>query len=1104
MDLAEEQQTPATDHVEGTSREVTQVRYDDEENPVRVVAPKGVATTGVADDFTTEYSYDSIGEQVAELRLAPGGTPSQLATSFAYDRRGNMVGLVDPRHNEAGGDPAANALDPAKRRFTFEYDAANNRTAEVEDPSGETLRTEYGYDANDNVASVTDPRDFTTSFGYDARDLPISTLDPEDRLTEVTRRADGRISTITKPKGTATAGAPHDYETAFTYFATGEVKERTIPHAQDQYGSNSLKVVYGINEVGDPESITDAAGHDITNTFLDTGELLTTTRPSWWTVDGGGVRERSPEEMGGMPREASLPGSEGQGDFGSVDPQGEGPLLPLAGNTSFGYDNELRLTSITDAATKTVQLNRDEVGRLNQLRRPIDDTRDLVEAFEVDLNGNQARLTDPEGHVTSRVFDQFDRLTSETRPGPGLDPVTTGFTYDANGNRRFVETPRGPVWEMTYDAVDRQSSIKDPEDDLTSFDYDRAGNRIRVTSPRGNALPEAERGPFRTQFEFNAVGERTKRIDGAGHEWRYGYDADGNQTTVDAPPIKRNADAAEHRQLTTRTFDGRDLLWTETTGAGDNGEDRARTRVFEFDPNGSLRRMVNPKGVDQGSGVPDFTYTADSQVSSSPDAAKHATVYEYEASDPSLLTSVRLPWGDRDNADQVRYTQKFGHDDRGRVDTIDPPRDFATNPTPDPAARTSYTHFATGWIRSAHDHYQDFDYDYDKRGLQKLWRVTDDATGNVRRIDRSYWPSGALKERTGQKRLDGTESPEYTYLYEYDHNGSLSLLRDERKDRTTTFGYDDADRQTLADEQAFDVNEETRRGKDTKLAYDRNGNVLERLTDGRVQANGSYLGGKTTTFSYDSLDREQSMDVVAGGERTRSTSTDYWPGGERSLRRTERESVDDDTVERWFRFSDGRLSRMDRKRQGSAGFLKQQAYDYDLNANRIQDERGTHEFNARDQLVLWNPDAAGKPDVAYRLNGSGGIVERTQGGEVTSYHYLDGDERLDHAITSVSGQSARTNYSYDTGFGDITKYQVVGASQPAAEYVYDAFGRQTHAERGIEGRGLLLRRARPPRHQNGRHEVVRPVLCGAERVALTGDPVRGRRRAPLVRLHIDA
>ena len=137
--------------------------------------------------------------------------------------------------------------------------------------------------------------------------------------------------------------------------------------------------------------------------------------------------------------------------------------------------------------------------------------------------------------------------------------------------------------------------------------------------------------------------------------------------------------------------------------------------------------------------------------------------------------------------------------------------------------------------------------------------------------------------------------------------------------------------------------------------------------------------------------------------------------------------------------------------------MKQQAYDYDLNANRAQDERGAHEFNARDQLVLWNPDAAGKPDVAYELNGSGGIVRQTRGDEVTTYVYGPGDERLGHADVTVGGvPTGTTNYSYDKGFGDVTEYRLEGASEPEpepepeAEFDYDAFGRQTHATRGTK------------------------------------------------------
>jgi RHS repeat-associated protein len=208
------------------------------------------------------------------------------------------------------------------------------------------------------------------------------------------------------------------------------------------------------------------------------------------------------------------------------------------------------------------------------------------------------------------------------------------------------------------------------------------------------------------------------------------------------------------------------------------------------------------------------------------------------------------------------------------------------------------------------------------------------------------------------------------------------------------------------------------------------------------------VGGKRTEFCFDPLGREVQMTVTAEGEATRETFSDYWPGGELRSRRTERASSANDTVERWFRFSDGRLSRLDRKRQGAAEFAKHQAYDYDLNGNRVEDERGTHGFNSRDQLVRWTKSGGGQVD--YALNGSGSVTSRSDGTATTTYHYLPGGERLDHAITTQGGASSRTDYSYAQGFGDITSYRVEGASEPAAEFSYDAFGRLTRSKRGAD------------------------------------------------------
>jgi hypothetical protein len=87
-------------------------------------------------------------------------------------------------------------------------------------------------------------------------------------------------------------------------------------------------------------------------------------------------------------------------------------------------------------------------------------------------------------------------------------------------------------------------------------------------------------------------------------------------------------------------------------------------------------------------------------------------------------------------------------------------------------------------------------------------------------------------------------------------NHSLTSFRDVQLSRTTAIAYDAAERPTLIDE-SWDEEAGTppaeRKSRDTLLRYDRDGNVLHRLTDG--QANGdnpaTFAGGKTTSFRYD-------------------------------------------------------------------------------------------------------------------------------------------------------------------------------------------------------------------------------------------------------------
>ena len=223
-----------------------------------------------------------------------------------------------------------------------------------------------------------------------------------------------------------------------------------------------------------------------------------------------------------------------------------------------------------------------------------------------------------------------------------------------------------------------------------------------------------------------------------------------------------------------------------TTGAGEH----ERTRVREFDGNGNLRREVNPRGVDPTTKLPRTTDDGEGAVSRTSLATKHATVREFSAD--NLLTSIHLPWGERDAQDRKRFRQDFLLDARGRVQSIDAPYDWTDSAAK--AGRTSYTHYDNGWIKTTSDqevvdpdtghrvYEQLLSYDYDRRGLQGArWRSSVN-----REITRAYFPNGKLREREASAPAqDGKPAVSRRYTYRYNPNGSLITINDLEKSRVT-------------------------------------------------------------------------------------------------------------------------------------------------------------------------------------------------------------------------------------------------------------------------------------------------------------------------------
>jgi RHS repeat-associated protein len=1221
MDRLREEKSPSVAHEgeTGTAQEVASYEYDIVENRVKEIRPEAKKTGAAADSFTTEHRYDEIGRLVASIRRsrAAGESDVDLATSYRYDRRGNLIGIADPKINAAnsGTAPEQNALD-GKLRWLYEYDLLDNRTAAVEDPGGTghlNLKTQFEYDANDNLTFVTDPRgtassaagDFRTEYVYDDAGRVKAHVDALGGRTEWELRPDGRALSKTTPRGTATAAAD-DFKAKFEYYKGGDLLSYTLPVAtQDQYPSGKGTIRYAQRDaVGNPTQIQDARGNTFANTFYDGGELKTTTRPSWWNADleSGQVGEADPvestpaspddaaqivrgavrrategDEEGGAPSVPSfssdptavdpdLPGSEGHGDFGEVKPEGMPDVLPAAGAISLEYDGEMRLSGVneTTCADCKTTIGRDDIGRMTELKQPYDvaGTSDVYisRTFGYDRHGNQRRSSDGEGHASITTYDQFDRRSTQTDP----DSNKSRWTYDPNDNVTLVESPKGTAdgtsnedfaVRMTYDGLDRltqrENGVKRkyPTDngaitrgERTTFeDFDLLGNPRKIRAPRGNepGLEQTERDQFVTKKEFDELNRIKKVTDVSGHSTEYEYDANGNLTKLTAPGSRPNENHEElQEQVTAITYDGRDLPWTKTTGSGTH----RRVTATEYDANGNVRRVVNPRGIGATTNLPSNSDSAPPTTSpgSSTDAGNallkdatlHATVYEHDVD--NMMTSIHLPWGDEDPEDRKRWRRDYERDTRGRVSAMNTAYEWTgsdverckeykrSTTNPYCTARTTYSYYDTGWIKEQTEPVATdpadttqtprqvggtrINYDYFPDGNQQRWRVLD-SSGNQRRlVERFYTPGGRLSERKGY--FGASTTPGLTYEYEWDPNGNLELMRhnfnEPQKDRVTEFDYDDADRPTLTNEKPFDDGTRSR-GKDTVVTYDENGNVKTRKTDGRLNPTTEdpdrYVDGKIAAFTYDALDREIKSQTTRDTNK-RTVKTCWFASGQRESRtRINGEDPDTDcrshgegklrARDTYFYADDGRLT--SKTRTPDSGDPKTETYEYDGNGNRKKDERGTHVFNSRNHVVRWTRAdgmRAENKSIVYTVNGAGVVTKKdddaTQGdgGGVTEFTILG--ERIERAEFTPVGGAPKTTANYTNNvFGNVEKIEeTTGSTTRTTTYKYDQF------ERMIEATGPAVE---DPQDGDPDERKVRYEYDGLDRrdtkcVGFTGSP----------------
>jgi len=445
--------------------------------------------------------------------------------------------------------------------------------------------------------------------------------------------------------------------------------------------------------------------------------------------------------------------------------------------------------------------------------------------------GQPLTITDPNGVVTTLAYDARQRLTSRSTAGE-----TTGFAYYPTGLLRQVTMPDGSYLQYTYDGAQRLTQIADGLGNKMVYTLDAAGNHLAdsVYDP-SNALTLAR------NRVFNTLNELYQQIGSAGTAavtTTFGYDSNGNQTSINAP-LSRNT--ASH-------YDSLDRL-IQITDPG-NG-----ITTFGYDVNNKLTSVVDPRSLTTGytydgfgdlvqqsspdTGVTTNVYDSGGNLARSTDARGQAGTYTYDAQ--NRVTQIAYAdqtitfgydagvngVGHLTSAGDANHSLSWSYDALGRV--VDKTQTVGSG-TSAVTKSVSYTYTNGDLTSLATPSGQTITYGYSNGQITSIA-----VNGNALLSRVLYQPFGPVSgwtwaNNTNEARSydqDGNvtnlESAE-GFIYNYDSAFRITGITDtDNATLSQSYGYDSLDRLTSA----------TGPNLNESWTYDANGN---RLTQGGASA----------------------------------------------------------------------------------------------------------------------------------------------------------------------------------------------------------------------------------------------------------------------------
>jgi YD repeat-containing protein len=960
-----------------------------------------------ANDVTTQYSYDSRGEQIGETDAA--GTSVARTTQTTYDAFGRVSGTTDGNGNNV----------------SYTYDNLGRQITSSQIVQGVTRTTQASYDAFGQVLTQTDALGNVTTYQYVLATHTITMTTPDGVTITTVKDAYGDTLSVTDGAGDTTR---------YTYNNDGRLL--TTTDALQNVSTNQY------NADGELVRSTDANGTLVTYTYDASGHVLTRrfdpfglNQITRYTYDGEGRQLSVTDPLGTV----TAYGYDADGNLLSeIQNAGEGKLNLT---TTFSYDGDGNVLTTTAGAGSSVavttQFVYDTLGRL--IQKVVDpDGLAQITRYAYDADNHLVQTTDADGNSTYTIYNQANEAVYTITPA-GAQGANQGLltqsSYDADGrlvSTRIYATPVDTGSLNTLAGSGTQASLASgaalaagaasATDAVNYSVYDADGNLRYSIDPLGDV----------SEIRYNALGQVAATLD---------Y----------AMPIDVTSLAASLQAGTAQASDIQQALST----AGDT-DATARITYTYYDADGRVAYTATPNLVNGvlGAIVSHTNYDADGHVIASivygvplplTDIGTSATTASIAQAVTQLNTSAT-----------TRTTQYIYNSAGEQVALVDPDGNVSyTFYTAD--GQVSATVDATGAV---------VQYTRDALGRvtrQTAYATTVDSSG--------WLDNGVVTVTLAAALPSSDPSNDRITLTTYDAVGRVATVRrysqvqspGDYYDPTTgqwtttyTYKYTDGDTLTYTYDAASNVVQtvdvdlsRTSATRTTRYFYDAGGNTI-----GTLDANG-YL----STRSYDAAGQlVQSVSyatATAASLRAKGTLAQLVPAA----------SAGDQTTSNDYDARGNLVGTLD-----ADGYFTQYTYDRDdrqLRSTRYATAvTGVAAENLASIVAALAGTAAQQTSNTYDSYGE--LASQTDAeGTLTQYTYDGLGRVLQTTVAAGTGDARTTSATYDAfgnqasttdGMGNVTTstYDMDGNRTSFTDalgnttwYVYDPNGRLVYTIRGV-------------------------------------------------------